>query len=108
MSPPGKHENFIGVGIRKVHEFLDAASLRDDGIWLLQELPRSQPGWDRKPKVCGTLTLMRYQGLDTWRGVGIAFDASKFCIRAKKACEHGIWILLQRVASKQCFWVGSC
>ena len=57
--------NVAGVGIRKVHDFLDAASLRDESIWLLQELPRSQPGWDRKPEVCGKLTLMKYQGLNT-------------------------------------------
>ena len=65
----------------------------------------SQAGY-RKPKVCGKFTLMRYQGLATWRGVGIAFDTSKFCMRAKKACEQVFGFFYSALAPNNVFGLG--
>ena len=96
---------YCWVSIQKIQIYLAEQGLESE-IWLLQEVARKESGWS-KPVACGRLTLQKYQGLDAWRGVAIAYDSRKFIARKRKACEQGIWILLEIAGTTKQFWVGS-
>ena len=97
--------NTAGVSIQNIRIYLAEQGLESD-IWLLQEVARKESGWS-KPEACGRPTLQKYQGLDTWSGVAIAYDSHKFIARKRKVCEQGIWILLEIAGTTKQFWVGS-
>ena len=98
--------NTAGVSFEKVQDYLNSFDGRKSDIWLLQEVARAESGW-AVPLTCGKFILQRYQGLDTWRGLVIAYDSEKFIARKRKACEHGIWLLLEAVGTGKPFWLGS-
>ena len=98
--------NVGGVACRKIYDFLNSTPPEKD-VFCFQEMPRKEPGWE-KPRELGQYVLRWYQGLDGWRGQGVAFCSSKFTAKRKKATEHGIWLLLEMNETGQSFGVGSC
>ena len=100
--------NVAVVNLGKIESLLVTgdAVVRGDVI-LFQEVQRGQPGWS-KAEEFGDYVLVKFQGHVSWRGVAIAVNRNKFAILRKKACEHGLWMLVEDQHSGQRLWLGSC
>ena len=98
------------IGGKPVQDALTAIKVvhsLSDAVVCLQELPRTQAGW-QTTKVDERYTLVQFRDdLRQWRGNGILFDPGCFVCLRRKANHVGIWVRLRHIATQVELWVGS-
>ena len=80
-------------------------ALAPDAIILLQEVPRGEPGWSTE-KV-GALELLSFRSTEAWRGTGVAFNPSSWCMIRRVARDRGCWVLLRHLLQGFSLWVST-
>ena len=76
-----------------------------DDLVLLQELPREKEGWhhqelEGKP-------VVSHRRSEQWRGTGIWYDPSAWCILRKQHSLRGTWFKLRHLEAHTELWVGT-
>ena len=98
------------IGGKPVQDALTAIKVvhsLSDAVVCLQELPRTQAGW-QTTKVDERYTLVQFRDdLRQWRGNGILFDPDCFVCLRRKANHVGVWVRLRHIATHVELWVGS-
>ncbi|CAE7223910.1 unnamed protein product [Symbiodinium sp. CCMP2592] len=89
---------------RKVAEAV-GGSLQEADLLLLQELPRSAPGWQQvnfdQWKIVG------HRCSDQWRGTGIMYHTAKWNVMRRLQAPKGTWFRLRHRDFGTEVWVGS-
>ena len=98
------------IGGKPVQDALTAIKVvhtLSNTVVCLQELPRTQAGW-QTTKVDERYTLVQFRDdLRQWRGNGILFDSDQFVCLRRKANHVGTWVRLRHSETQVEMWVGS-
>ena len=82
-----------------------SASLREEDIVCLQELPRGEPGW--QSHCYEHLKLVSHREENQWRGAGVAYSERMWTVMRRIQSECGVWLRLRHLVFSQELWVGS-
>ena len=70
----------------------------------LQEVRRSDEGWTTACEE--NWQILSYQGIENWRGTGIAYRPKIWQVMRKRANEHGSWYRLRHSETQRELWFG--
>ncbi|CAE7263415.1 unnamed protein product [Symbiodinium sp. CCMP2456] len=81
------------------------SSLGKDDLVLLQEVPRESEGWSYSE--VGGRRVVAHRASDQWRGTGLWYDQSTWCVVRKLRSGKGTWFKLRHLGRDLELWVGT-
>ena len=98
----------VPEGIRQgCSEFLQQISPTEglSQVWGLQEVPRTEAGW-QKVEIEGW-TLLQYRHEDMWRGTAVGYRATEWTVLQRKAHGRGFWVKMRHIERGTQMWMGT-
>ena len=80
-------------------------AVKDDTVFLLQEVPRREAGW--QTDTADSWTMLNYRHADRWRGTGILFKSVVWKVVRRLASDRGTWFRMRHVLLGCEMWVGT-
>ena len=80
-------------------------SVKKEELVLLQEVPRTKQGWSYS-ELAGK-RLVTHQSAQQWRGTGLWYDGSVWCLVRKIGTAKGTWFKLRHLEGLWELWLGT-
>ena len=80
-------------------------SLEKETLVLLQEVPRARQGWSYM-ELAGR-KVVTHQSDTQWRGTGLWYDASVWCVVRKIGTKKGTWFKMRHLEGTWDMWLGT-
>ncbi|CAE7349607.1 RTase [Symbiodinium sp. CCMP2592] len=101
--------NLGGVEVQDLSQALDDAApsqLEKGSIVLYQEAARGDAGWTVDAQKQWTLVTHRHS--HAWRGCGIMYQSSSWCLLRRVFTTRGVWFKIRAKDDSETLWVGTC
>ena len=89
---------------KAIHESSGSRCGKDDLV-LLQEVPREREGWSYQELEGRPVVSHRH--CSQWRGTGLWYDPSAWCVLRKHNSTKGTWFKLRHLEASSELWVGT-